>query len=93
MPSSRVSLKRWCSWSAIKTTKPELQSLDVDSALKRLMKDIYADETSVIERHRRALVKLLQTQAYTLNYSGEPAKAVEVIQSILNSSHPRHSRG
>jgi hypothetical protein len=72
--------------------KTRLQPLDVDSALKRLMKDIYADETSVIERHRQALVRLLRTPAYILNYSGEPAKAVEVIQSVLNSSHPGHSR-
>jgi hypothetical protein len=69
-----------------------LEPLDVDSALKRLLKDIYADEPSVIERHRRTLGQLLQTKAYTLNYSGEPAKAVEVIQSILNRSQFGHSR-
>ena len=61
----------------------QLQPLSVDSALERFMKDIYVSETSVIERHRQTLARLLQTQAYTLNYSGDPMKAVEVIRSIL----------
>ena len=52
----------------------QLQPLDVDSALKRLMKDIYVSEPSVIERHRQTLARLLQTKAYTLSYSGDPAE-------------------
>ena len=66
----------------------QLQSLDVDSALERLLKDIYVSETPIIERHRQTLAKLLQTKAYTLSYSGDPLKAVEVIRSILNHSDP-----
>ena len=62
-----------------------LQPLSAESALERLMKDIYVSETSIIERHRQTLEKLLQTKAYTLSYSGEPLKAVEVIRSILNA--------
>jgi hypothetical protein len=63
----------------------QLQPLSLDSALERLMKDIYLSETSVIERHRQTLARLLQTKAYTLSYSGDPMKAVEVIRSILNA--------
>ena len=66
----------------------QLQPLSVDSALEHLMKDIYISETSVLERHRQTLARLLQTKAYTLSYSGDPMKAVEVIRSILQSSHP-----
>ena len=64
-----------------------LQPLNVDSAMERLLKDIHLSETSVIERHRATLARLLQTKAYTLSYSGDPMKAVEVIRSILFSSH------
>jgi len=63
----------------------QFQPLSVDSALERLMKDIYVSKTSVIERHQQTLARLLQTQAYILNYSGDPMKAVEVIRSILNA--------
>jgi hypothetical protein len=63
----------------------QLQPLDVDSALERLLKDIHVSETTVIERHRQTLARLLQTKAYTLSYSGDPLKAVEVIRSILNA--------
>jgi len=62
-----------------------LEPLSVDSALERLMKDIYVSETSVIERHRQTLKRLLQTKAYTLSYSGDPMKAVEVVRTILNT--------
>jgi hypothetical protein len=62
-----------------------LQPLSAESALERLLKDIYVSETSIIERHQQTLEKLLQTKAYTLSYSGEPLKAVEVIRSILNA--------
>jgi len=61
-----------------------LQPLSVDSALERLLQDIHVSETSVIERHRATLAKLLRTKAYTLNYSGDPLKAVEVIRAILH---------
>jgi len=64
-----------------------LQPLNVDSAMERLLKDIHVSETSVVERHRATLARLLQTKAYTLSYSGDPMKAVEVIRSILFSSH------
>jgi len=30
----------------------------------------------------------LQTKTYTLSYSGDPTKAVEVIRSILDNSGP-----
>jgi hypothetical protein len=63
----------------------QLRPLSVDSALERLMKDIYASETSVTARHQQTLEILLQTRAYTLSYSGSPIKAVDVIRSILNA--------
>ncbi len=66
----------------------QLLPLSVDAALQRLMKDIYVSEPSVIERHQQTLARLLQTNSYTLTYSGDPTKAVEVIRSILPSSHP-----
>ena len=66
----------------------QLQPLDVDSALERLLKDIFVSETAVIERHRQTLKRLLQIKAYTLSYSGDPLKAVEVIRSILHHSDP-----
>jgi hypothetical protein len=65
-----------------------LEQLNVDSALPRLLKDIHVSEPSVLERHRQTLERLLQTKAYTLSYSGNPSKAVEVIRSILHSSVP-----
>jgi hypothetical protein len=64
-----------------------LERLNVDSALQRLLKDIHVSETPVIERHRHTLERLLQTKAYTLEYALDPVKAVEVIRSILHSSH------
>ena len=66
----------------------QLQPLDVNSALERLLKDIHVSETPVIERHRQTLARLLQTKTYTLSYSGDPTKAVEVIRSILDNSGP-----
>ena len=66
----------------------QLQPLGVDLALERLLKDIHISETPIIERHRQTLERLLQTKAYTLSYAGDPVKAVEVIRSILHSSHP-----
>jgi hypothetical protein len=66
----------------------QLRPLDVDSALGRLLKDIHVSETPVIERHRQTLERLLQTKIYTLSYSGDPTKAVEVIRSILHNSDP-----
>jgi hypothetical protein len=65
-----------------------LQPLNIHSALQRLLKDIHVSETPIIERHRQTLERLLQTKAYTLSYAGDPVKAVEVIRSILHSSHP-----
>jgi len=63
----------------------QLQPLSLDSALERLLKDIHVSESSVLERHRQTLARLLQTKAYTLSYSGDPTKAVEVIRSILHT--------
>lgn len=67
---------------------PRLERLNVDSALQRLLKDIHVSETPVIERHRHTLERLLQTKAYTLRYAHDSVKAVEVIRSILDNSHP-----
>jgi hypothetical protein len=64
----------------------QLQPLSVDSALERLMKDVYVSEASIIERHQQTLARLLQTRAYTLSYSGDPINAVKAIRSILKAT-------
>jgi hypothetical protein len=60
-----------------------LQPLSVEPAMERLMRDIYISEPSVMKRHEQTLARLLQTKAYTLNYSGDPMNAVDMIRSIL----------
>lgn len=61
-----------------------LQPLSVAAAMEQLMRDIYISEPSVMKRHEHTLARLLQTKAYTLSYSGDPMKAVNVIESLLS---------
>jgi len=77
-PAALVFLDRWSNAAT------RLEPLSTDSALERLMKDIYVSEPSITQRHQQTLARLLQTKAYALSYSGSPMKAVEVVQSILN---------
>ena len=60
-----------------------LHPLDATTVLERLKRDIFLSETEILERHQYTLQRLLKTMAYTLNYSGDPTKAVEVVRSIF----------